>query len=269
MDFFNSFIYKWQTLIGAALGPFLAVVLSAIGYLIGAKYKTYKERREAIRRTEVALTISLNDMYTTREKLEDFISRLRDLVSRIRSINDNTTYSLEEINFPSIKDIFAEKDFSYFKFKSYYLHNKLLASNSGIEATNNILKGLKDDFRTMIKKSELLTAMKARPRDQRITYAENLENFANAVEGFLPYINEGIKILTQSKIYNLKLLEKKKPFIWKHEGVAFKYFGNKEEISKYCKHLNCLDRIDRVIEEEVNNAITEAEERHRQNMQNA
>lgn len=257
---------KWQNLSGAALGPFLAVILSSIAYLIGSKYREHKERREAYRRTEIALTITLNEIYSTREKLRNFISRLRGLSASINSIKDETTYSLEEINFPSIKKIFVEDGFPYRRFGSYYLHNKLLESYSGIESTNNIIEGLKEDFKSMVKKSELLAGMKARPQEQRTAYAENLENFSRAISGFLPYIDEGIKILTQCKIYNLKFLNKKKMFIWKHEGITLKYFNTMADIAKYCQHLDCLDRIDKIIEKEVQESIAEAEERHKQNL---
>ena len=258
-----SIMEKWQTLIGSALGPFLAIILSALGYLIGSRYQAYKERREAYRRTEIALTISLNEVYSMREKLRDFIGRVRGVSASISSVKDEATYSLEEINFPSIKPIFIEEGFPYRKFRSYYLHNKLLASYSGIESTNNIIGSLKEDFKSMVKKSELLAAMKARPRDQRTAYSENLENFARAIGGFLPYIDEGIKTLTQCKVYNLKFLEKRQIFTWKHEGIALKYFKDKKGISNYCQHLDCLDRIDKIIEKEVNESIAEAEERNK------
>lgn len=254
---------KWQTLFGAALGPFLAVILSGIAYLLGSKYREHKERREAYRRTEIALTITLNEIYSTREQLRNFISRLRGLSASISSVKDETTYSLEVINFTPVKRIFVEDGFPYRKFGSYYLHNKLLEGYSGIESTNNIIESLKEDFKSLVKKSELLAGMKARPREQRTAYAENLENFARAIEGFLPYIDKGIKTLTQCKIYNLKFLDKKRMFIWKHEGIALKYFKSKEDISKYCQHLDCLDRIDKVIEKEVQKSIAEAEERNR------
>lgn len=255
------FIEKWQTLIGAFLGPFLAVILSGIAYFVGSKYKNQQERREAFRRTEIAITNSLSDFYAVRKQLRGFIGRLSELAISVRKINNDTAYALEEINFPSIKDIFVDKEAMYRKFRSYYLHNKLLIAYSGIESTNNIIQGLKDHFGMMVKKNEFLVALQPRPRDQQVAYAENLSNFVDAVEGFLPYIDEGIKTLTQCKVYNLKFLEKKKWFTWKHEGISLKYFKNNRALERYCKHLDCIDRIDKVIQKEVEKSIKEVEER--------
>jgi hypothetical protein len=82
-----SFLYNWQTLIGAALGPFLAVIVSLL-------FQSWRERKEAIRMVEVSITRSINDLYSTRKKLEDFSRRLRVLASDARAITDDRTYFL-------------------------------------------------------------------------------------------------------------------------------------------------------------------------------
>lgn len=75
----EEFLNKWQTLIGSALGPFLAVILSAIGFWIKSIIDNKKERKEFLRRIEVGITRSLDDTFKTRIKLQYFVSRLRTL----------------------------------------------------------------------------------------------------------------------------------------------------------------------------------------------
>ncbi len=54
----EGFITKWQILIGSALGPFLAIMLSALGFLLKSIFKNKKERKENLRRIEVGITRS-------------------------------------------------------------------------------------------------------------------------------------------------------------------------------------------------------------------
>ena len=60
---------------------------------------------------------------------------------------------------------------------------------------------------------------------------------------------------------NLKLLNRQHFAVWKLEGISFKFFCDKKGIERYKSTLHCLDRIDSVIENEVNEAMREAEER--------
>lgn len=132
-----SFLYKWQTLLGAALGPFLAILLSALGYWIGSMFLSLKSKKEAVRMTEVSITRTLNDMYFTRKKLEDFVYRVRGLAAEAREIDDDNTYFLSTTNFPAVRDIFFNTDLPNLKFGSPYLHNQLMFADAGIKETNN------------------------------------------------------------------------------------------------------------------------------------
>ncbi|MBI3335850.1 MAG: hypothetical protein HY001_05160, partial [Candidatus Portnoybacteria bacterium] len=44
-----NFLYRWQELAGAAIGPFLAVILSAIGFWIKSIMESKKELKEFLR----------------------------------------------------------------------------------------------------------------------------------------------------------------------------------------------------------------------------
>jgi hypothetical protein len=105
-----SQIYNWQTLIGAALGPFLAIILSLFGFWLRSIYLSLKDKKETVRITEVSITRSINDMYATRKKLEDFIHRLRNLIAEAHAVNDDHTYFLSSTNFPAVRDIFLNTD---------------------------------------------------------------------------------------------------------------------------------------------------------------
>lgn len=264
----EEFINKWQTLIGSTLGPFLAVVLSAISFWIKSAIESKNERKEFLRRIEIGTTRSLDDTFKTRIKLQYFVSRLRSLITDIRAITDNHHFSLESINYPTIRDIYRDTDTPNFKVKSYYLHNKLLWTDAGIKETNETVISLKNDFAELQRKNELHVILMRQnqtpnPAQQRAEYADNLESFANAIDGFITkFMKQGVEIMTQIKIYNEHLRKKYSCwFLWKHEGTKLKYFRNKTEQRNFARNLDSLDRIDKAIQKEVEEAIKDAEDR--------
>ena len=265
----EDFINKWQTLIGSALGPFLAVIFSAIGFWIKSKLEDRKERKEYLRRIEISVTRSLDDTYKTRLKLQNFVSRLRALVKDIKAINDPRHFSLESINFPTIRESYRDIEAPAFKVKSYYLHNMLLWVDAGIKETNETVVNLKSDFAELQRKNELhiiLMRQNQTPNavPQREAYAENLETFAVAIEDFMNrFIKQGIEIMTRTKIYNEHLRKKWHGhwFLWRNEGTRFKYFKDKKQQKEFARNLDSMERIDKVIEKEVEKSIKEAEAR--------
>src|SRR3989338_8894259 len=139
----EEFINKWQTLVGSALGPFLAVIFSSIVFWIKSLIESRNERKEFLRRIEIGITRSLDDTYKTRQKLQYFVSRLRTLITEIREETDARNFSLESINYPTIRDIYRDIGAPNFKVRSYYLHNKLLWADAGIKETNETVISLK------------------------------------------------------------------------------------------------------------------------------
>jgi len=260
----TEFLLKWQTLIGAFLGPFLLGLGAWFKGVISKK----EERKEYLRRIEISITRSLDDTYKTRQKLQDFVSRLRVLVAQIRTITDQSNFSLETTNYPTIRDVYRDLETPNFKIKSYYLHNKLLWTDSGIKETNETVAGLKNDFVDLLRKNELHIVLMRQNRNpnsaqQRDDYAYNLEGFANSIDEFInKFIKYGIEIMTQVKIYNNHLRKRSgKWFLWKCEGINFRYFRNKIKQKEFSRNLNSLERIDKIIEKEVKSAIQDAEDR--------
>ncbi|PIR76699.1 MAG: hypothetical protein COU32_00665 [Candidatus Magasanikbacteria bacterium CG10_big_fil_rev_8_21_14_0_10_42_10] len=264
----GDFVNTWQSLIGAALGPFLAVILSALGFWLKSIFETKKERKEFLRRIEIGITRSFDDTFKTRMKLQYFASRLRQLIADIQKITDEKHFSLETINYPTIKDIYRDIEAPNFKVRSYYLHNKLLWADSGIKETNETVISFKHDFSELQRKNEMLVILMMQnqspnPTQQRGVYIENLSSFANAIDEFIKkFMGQGIEIMTQIKIYN-EYLRKKHGywFLWKHEGTRFKYFQNKIDQKKFSRNLDSLEKIDKAIQKEVDNAIRNADVR--------
>lgn len=258
----EEFLNKWQTLIGAAAGPFLAIILSAIGFWIRSKYVAWKERKEAIRQTEVSIARSMNDMYRTKQELAYFIERIRSVVTVGQAITDDRTYFIEETNFPHFKEIFVDTTLPILKFKSYYIHNKLLINDTAITATNHILKGLKESYSKIIDNNKFLVALRQNPKEQRSTYTENLIGFADTLEkDVLTSITNGLEALMETKLYNLKLMKHPMFTVWKYEGKSFKFFKDKDDLKKRRGNLDMLDALDKLFEKEVKDALNKAEER--------
>lgn len=251
---------------GSFLGPFLAVILSAIGFWLKSKIEGRKERKELLRCIEVSITRTLNDTYTIREQLRRFLEMVRRLEADARAITNPRMFFLERINFPAIREVYRDMEMPNFKVKSYYLHNKVLFVDAGAKEINETIAMLKNDFEGLIRQNEMLVALmrnNPNPPAQRQMYADNLRNFVNAVERYIAHIQEGIKFMTQIKVYNDNLRKKHGYwFRWKNESTKFKYFLNKTEQKKFARNPVSLDRIDSVIENEVQKSIEEAEARH-------
>ena len=198
----EDFINRWQTLIGSGLGPFLAVIFSAFGFWMKSVIEDKKDRKEHLRRIEISITRSLEDTYKTRQKLNSFISRLRGLITDVRAITDSHHFSLESINFPTMRDAYRDIEAPNFKIKSYYLHNKLLWVDAGIKETNETIASLKNDFAELQRKNELHIILMRQERTpdaalQRNEYADSLQSFADAIDSFVSrFIKQGIEIMT-------------------------------------------------------------------------
>ncbi|MBU3925182.1 hypothetical protein KJ854_04570 [Patescibacteria group bacterium] len=262
----EELIYKWQTMIGAFLGPFLAVVLSAIVFWVKSIIENKKERKEFLRRIEISVTRSLNDACTVREQLKWFSGRVKNLAAEARAITDDKIFFLNRINFPAIAEVYRDMEMVNFKVKSYYLHNKLLWIDAGIKEMNETISNLKNDFEDLIRQNEILIAVmrsNPNPRAQRETYDRNLETFAEAINEYIPKgVQQGIRIMIQIKVYNEQIRKRYGCwFWWKHEGTKFKYFRNKIEQKEFTRNLDSLDRIDKTIQKKVEFAIAEAKKR--------
>lgn len=265
-----DFIHKWQPLIGSTLGPFLAITLSLCAFYIKEKYQKRKERKECIRRVEVGLAQTLNHIFTSLSQLDYFVDRVKTIISEIEGVTDPTMYAINETNFPPIINIHFDEELSKMKFGSYYLHNKILIIEYLVRWTNSTIAQFREDFSKLLKKSEFLILQKVTPTFQREAYVENLKGFISMVETFLTSLRtENVKSIAQAKVYNLKLMKKYFMTLWKHEKIDFRYFKTRKEIEKYRESLDALDRINNLIEVEVNKLIFEAEERAKENAQNA
>ena len=68
--------------------------------------------------------------------------------------------------------------------------------------------------------------------------------------------------MTQIKIYNGYLRKKNSfYFLWKHEGINFKYFRNKTKQNQFARNPNSLDRIDKAIQKTLKATMSDAEEK--------
>lgn len=268
MKEFIKFLYTWQILIGAALGPFLAIVLSAIGFWIKSVIERKKERKEFLRRIEISITRSLNDVYVVREQLKWFSQRIKNLKERIKAITDDKTICLDRINFPTIREIYRDADMLNSKIKSYYLHNKILWIDAAIKEINGTTLNFKNDFTDLIRQNETLIALMRNnlvPCIQRDAYMKNLETFAKMIDDYIPRgIQQAIEIMAQIKVYNDKIRKKYGRgywFLWKCEGTKFKYFRNKTEQKKFARNLDSMERVDTIIKKDVEQAMQKAQER--------
>jgi len=248
----------WQTLVGSLLGPFLA-------FLVGKEYEVRNEKRKALRKVEASITRSLNESFRTRKMLKDFKERLLKLIKTIRNEPNENIYNLSIENFPPISTLTSDAELSGLNLSgSLYLHNKLLWIATGINNNNTLVQNLRPSYQKLYELNKPLIEQKVHPTKQRDIYASNLENYSQAIDNLMDFTYKGIEIMTQTKVYNLKLIKGGRRFVvWWYEGVSFKYFRNKIDFEKYSVPLNMVDRIDKVINKKVIELIAEAERREK------
>src|SRR3989338_8883032 len=110
MEWSIETLYRWEDLAGAFLGPFLAVLLSGIGFLIARKMEQAQERKETLRRIEAVTSYMLNNVYGTREKLNFFVQNLRKEAADTRQIADPRAFVMNFVNIPAMAGIYLDAD---------------------------------------------------------------------------------------------------------------------------------------------------------------
>jgi hypothetical protein len=120
----STLLYQWQDLLGSIIGVLGALAVALLGF--GAKhlYQNFRERRESIRQTEIALALGLNDIYDAERHLSDFLNRLnRSVIQPLQNNVNQGQYFLSRTNFPPLS-IHVDSTLLKAKHRSYYVHNK-------------------------------------------------------------------------------------------------------------------------------------------------
>lgn len=131
-------------------------MVSVAGFFIKRLYEKREERKEAVRRAEISFAITLNQIYTTIGHLNAFVSRINSIINDVEKITNPELYSLHETNFPPIINIHFDDELLKMKFKSYYIHNKILIIESGVRWTNSTIQEIKCGFERLLKKNEAM-----------------------------------------------------------------------------------------------------------------
>lgn len=258
----DTLLFQWQTLIGSVIGVMGAVSITFLGLILNHYYQKYRDLQESLRNTEVSLALAISDIFDVEENLEDFVERLnKGVIIPLQKHSIPNQYFLGETNFPPLS-IYFDESLLKAKFKSYYIHNKILIAGRNIRYLNKMLGEMKVKYEAIIEKSKFFMQHGASPENQRNDYLENNLGFRAFVQTGIEALQTPKRFLSEIKVYNLKVLTKSRYFLWKHEGVSFKFFLNKQEILDYKGTLQCLDRIDAVLGSEIEELLKEAEERH-------
>lgn len=251
---------NWQTLIGSAIGIFFAAIIPLLGFYFRKKYQQRHERKESLRRIEIATTMTLNTLYTTVQQLEAFVQRVKDIISILENEKDENAVLLIETNYPPTIDIYYDEELPMLPLKSYYLHNKIIIIDYLIRWANSSIKQFREDLAIIVKKSELLMSNKVPPQVQRISYLTTLKSYIGEVEKFINSLNiDNSRTIVEAKVYNQILRKKYIRTLWKHERHHFKIYRDKAEMKKQSRKFEQLENIDNVIKEKVEQFIKETE----------
>ncbi|TRZ78150.1 hypothetical protein D4R87_01300 [bacterium] len=254
-----SLLYKWQNFFGSIIGVIGAFLVALFSFLFNHFYQKHREKREGTRQTEIALALGLNDIYDTEKHLSDFLVRLERIIRSLQEKTFPKQYCLNRTNFPPL---YIHIDSSLLKanHSSYYVHNKILIIYKNIEQANRVFSEMKADYGTIFETAKYLIDRKVSIDNQQGEYLMNNQSFKDFVNSAIDQLQIIKKIFTQTKVYNLKLLNKQWFRFWKLESVSFKFFCCKQDIEKYRNTFYCLDRIDKEIDAEVTSFIKEIQE---------
>jgi len=235
-------IEKWQTLIGSALGPFLAIMLALLGFFIKGKFQKRWDRKEAIRSAEIAFSQTYNHTVISVDQLEYFIERIKGLINEIKKITEPNQYANYETNYPPIINIQFNEELLKMKFGSYYLHNKILSIEYFVRNANSTISQFRIDFEKLLKKNEWMIE-KQKPEDQRQAYIQHLQSYIHMFEMFLESLKkESVKSILKAKVYNLKLM--------KGHSMTIRKYESKKDMS-----LEAVDRIDDSLQLDTNKLL--------------
>lgn len=239
-----EFIYKWQTLIGSAAGPFLALILSAFSFWVKTSIDRQKNYQESLRKIEISITRSLNDIANVKVYLDTFHTEIINFSNEIRKNNPDDFFA-GMLRFQTINTIFNDPDLPRLPTKSYYLHNKILYLYVLIQRWNQDLSDFKDDYKDIRQLNEMtisLSKSALTPQIQRNVYATNLEEYAKNLEDYVSKNFEPtVQMMVEIKIYVSKI-RSRFGFInrWRYENTKKKEPG-----------LKLLADIDELIKEDV------------------
>lgn len=258
-----TFLYDWQTLVGSAIGLFVAVILPLFGFLLQGWWNSAAERKETLRRIEVGSVVSLNETYNLLEQMRYAVRSISELASRVESVVNPSEFSFDSVNFPVTGSIYIDEDVLRFKTKSFYLHNKLLISSSLIKDLNRVIASLKQDFSSLLHTNELVVG-KAKPSEQRHMYAQNLRAFASSMDDYvLRQFPVVLKTLGAVNVYNGLLRKSELLTLKKYEGWRVWPFSRRIQ-SEAIKNLSSVDQIDLQISDSVEALLDSAEKRRTQ-----
>ncbi len=259
-----DFLFAWQSLIGSFLGPFLAIILSTTGLWIEIKLRKRHDREEAIRRAEIAFSQTLTHMNVAVLQLEEFIHRAKQILKQVEEISDPTKYSIPETNFPATIGIEFDADLIAMKFKSYYIHNKILIADYLVKTSNDNARQFRHDFERLLNRNEKIVMWgKINAKEQRAAFIDNLDGYIKMIETFVDALqNNYIQSIAEAKIYNLKLMDGQLHTLWMYEG-KFRYFKNKKEMKKFNGSMDAVDRIDKLLEVDTIKLMSDMKERRK------
>src|SRR3989338_9468231 len=177
----STLLYQWQDLLGSVIGVLGAFAVALLGFLINHFYQSFRERRESIRQTEIALALGLNDIYDAERHLSDFLNRLdRSVIQPLQNNANSGQYFLSRTNFPPLS-IHIDSSLLKAKHRSYYVHNKVLIIHKNIEGTNQMFREMKIEYDTIFETAKFLVTLSASFDNQRREYLFNNQSFRKFV----------------------------------------------------------------------------------------
>lgn len=234
-------IYKWQSLIGAAMGAFSAFFLW--WFAEGKRKKV--EREENISFFHKAVVDQINSLLGSREVIKLFITEKIDGLLLKKRTEGEKTYSVDMAFFPLFSTRPLSDDLQKKGTGSSFVDNKLLRVFFFSQDFPHIIEDIRKQFdRTLDLNKEMAFNKFNTPNDQRSDYIKNLQNYRNIIWDQI--IEKNIPIFFKALVECLVAIEELRSIgllRWKLKfDVKYKFYFN---IKKYEKEKReTYERID-------------------------
>jgi hypothetical protein len=261
-----EWLEKWQPLAGSALGPFLAVMFSVVGYWLKKKLDKRKAVKDTLVRISVSSCQTVDSLARLKRMLEDYVRHVRELAADIRNDTDPRMVRMDHPGLPPKFAVYHDMDLPLLSagVRSFYLHNRLIIAKNNAEVLRSNLANLQFDLDNTVKmNNDLISLAKDSnsftPEYQRRQYSGNLDSYAGAVEKIVelsvnPQLRQEVMVAHYADTIRGKWGKLKR---WRFEGRSFKFFKNRQTIENYYRDLSALDRIDEAVKDEVDKALAD------------
>jgi len=247
-------IYKWQTLVGAAIGAMSPFLL----WWTAEKIRRGEDHRKKLYFIEKLLVDQINNVLDAKKTIRRFVNiQLKELICHIQENHPNA-FSIDYAFFPSFSIIPLSDEIHKINTNSVYIDNKLGKSCLLSKDFPYIIEGAREQFFQTIQLNRDMALKKINPPEiQKASYLHNIKEYKLMIEKDLLNNNFSIylKVLVEA-LEAIKELRKVNLRKWRLKfDPKYRFFKNKKQYIEAKK--NSYEKIEKYFEKIVKERLRE------------